>query len=67
MRLEVIFFLVYLFILRERERERERERKGALAGEGQRETGRERIPSRLPTVLAEPDAGQDSMNCEIMT
>ena len=39
----------------ERDRERERERE------------RERIPSRLHTVSAEPEAGLKLMNCEIMT
>ena len=34
---------------------------------GQRENGRERIPSRLHTVSAEPDAGLQLMNPEIMT
>ena len=46
-----------LFILSKRER----------AGEGQRERGRERIPSRLSAVSAEPDAGLEPTNCEIMT
>ena len=36
-------------------------------GEGQKEKGRERIPSRLRTVSAEPDVGLKHMNCEIMT
>ena len=37
----------------------ERERDGACTrgGEGQRERGRQRIPSRLPAVSAEPDVG----------
>ena len=42
-------------LLREREGEREEQR------------GRERIPSRLHTVSAEPNLGLDLMNCEIMT
>ena len=29
--------------------------------------GRERIPSRLRTVSAEPDTGLELVNCEIMT
>ena len=37
------FLHVYLFILRERERETDR----AQAEEGQRERGRERVPTRL--------------------
>ena len=53
----VLFFLMFLFILRER----------VSAGEGQRERGRERIPSRLCAVSAEPDAGLDLTTCEIMT
>ena len=40
----------------------ERER----AGEGQRERGRERIPSRLHAVSAEPNVGLEPMNREIM-
>ena len=35
--------------------------------ERQRERGRERIPSRFHTVSAEPDAGLELMNCQIMT
>ena len=37
------------------------------AEEGQRERGRERIPGRLCAVSAEPNAGLELMNCEIMT
>ena len=44
--------------VRERERERERQRK--------RERERERILTRLFTDGAEPDAGLDLTNCEIM-
>ena len=38
-------------------------------GEGQRERerGRARIPSRLLTVCAEPDAGLELLNPELMT
>ena len=36
-------------------------------GEGQRERERERIPSRLCSVSAEPDAGLELTNREIMT
>ena len=39
----------------------------ARAGEGQRERGREKIPSRLYAVSTEPKAGLDLRNCEIMT
>ena len=39
--------------------EKERER--------QRETGRERIPSRFHTVSTEPEVGLELTNCEIMT
>ena len=45
-----VFFLSLFIIYLERERETERERRS-------RETGRERIPSRLCTVSAEPDTG----------
>ena len=34
---------------------------------GQRERGRERIPSRLQVISAKPDAGLKPTNCEIMT
>ena len=36
-------------------------------GEGQRERGRKRIPSRLHAVRAEPHAGLEPTNREIMT
>ena len=59
-----IFFKLYLFVLRgggEREGEREntlgRERKG----------GREKILGRLHTDSAQPDAGLELTNREIMT
>ena len=50
---------VYLFIF---ERETREHKQG-----GQRERGRDRVPSRLHTVHTEPDAGLQLMNCEIMT
>ena len=50
---------VYLFILRGRV--------CAQAGEGQRERGRERIPSRLSTVSTDPSAVLELPNCEITT
>ena len=55
------FVLSSFIYLRERERERARE--------GQRERGRERerIPSRLCSVCAEPNAGLKPMNLEIVT
>ena len=45
-------------------RERETERERVHAGEGQRERGRERLPS---TDSVEPDSGLELMNHEIMT
>ena len=42
---------------------REKER----AKEGQRESGREKIPSRLHTISAEPNERLEFMNCQIMT
>ena len=51
-----IFFNVYLFF---RERER-KQRRG-------KETGRERIPSRLQAVGTEPDPGLELTNYEVMT
>ena len=53
----IIFFKVYLFILRERQQGRDRER----------ERGRERIPSRLHAVSMEPNSGLDPTNEEMMT
>ena len=50
-------------MLRERERERER----ASGGGAERERERKRIPSRLCTVSAEPEAGLDPTNREIVT
>ena len=44
-----------------RERERERASRGGTEREG------ERIPSRLRTVIAEPNAGLKPTNREIMT
>ena len=56
-------FLKFIYFEREREREREREKeRERKLGKG-RETGRERIPSRLLTV----NAGLKLMNHEIMT
>ena len=49
----------FKFIYFERERERENERGADSEGE--------RIPSRLPTVSAKPNAGLDPMNHEIIT
>ena len=54
-----IFFSLSLFIYFESKR--------ALAGEGQREWERERIPCRLCTVSVEPNVGLEPMNNEIMT
>ena len=53
------FSKVYLFVLRETET--------VGVGEGQRERGRERIPSRLHTTSTEPDVGFELTNREIMT
>ena len=55
--LRMIFFMFYLYILREIEHKQ---------GRG-RQRGRERIPSRLCTVSIEPDAGLESTNREITT
>ena len=52
----IIIINIYLF-LRERQQVRER----------QRERGRQRIPSSLHAVSAEPDVGLELMNLEIMT
>ena len=48
-----------MFVLRERERESRQRR--------DRQRGRERIPSRLHAVNAQPDAGLKFTNREIMT
>ena len=45
----------------------ERERERAQMGEGQRERGNKRIPSRMGTVSAEPDMGLKPMNLDIIT
>ena len=52
-------FLRFLFTYLFREIESKRGRS--------REKGRERIPSRLCTVIAGPDVGLELTNCEIMT
>ena len=52
-----IFFFEFIF---------EREREQAQVGEGQIER-RQRIPSRVCAVSAEPDVGLELMNHEIMT
>ena len=49
-------FLTFIYLFWERERGRV----SALAGEGQRERKRERIPSRLHSVSMEPNAGSHS-------
>ena len=46
---------------------RERERERASRGGAERERGRERIPSRLHTVCAEPNMGFELMNHEVVT
>ena len=66
----LIFYFYFIFIFKSlfilREREREQGRAYAQVGEGQRQR-RERIPSRLHTVRAEPNVVLDPMNHEIMT
>ena len=52
-----------MFIYVERESERGRKK----VSRGGAERGRERIPSRLHAVSAEPDLGLEPMNCESMT
>ena len=64
------FFLVHLFILREREREREREKereREEMSGGASERGERERIPTRLHTVSAEPGVGLEPTSCEIMS
>ena len=53
-----IFLSLFIYFQRDRERERERESRGGA---------RERIPSRLHAISAEPDAGLNLTNHEIMT
>ena len=55
----LVFFNVYLFILRERETEHAYVHKWGR--------GRERIPSRPCAVTSEPHSGLDLLNREIMT
>ena len=52
-----LFFFKFIFIYFDRDREQ--------AGEGEKERGR--IPSRLGTIRAEPNAGLELMNSEIVT
>ena len=47
--------------------ERKRVSKGGAKKERERDRERERIPNKLPTVSAEPDAGLELMNSKIMT
>ena len=57
-------FIFFQFVYFERERAREH---ACVSREGQRERERDRIPSRLCAVSAEPDMGLDPTNHEIMT
>ena len=57
--IKIVFVKVSLF--------GETERVGVRAGEGQRDRDRERIPSRLHTVSAEPSSGLYLTNHEIVT
>ena len=43
------------------------ERDRGSVSRGGAERGRKRIPNRLHTASAEPDAGLELTNCEIMT
>ena len=64
------FFSFFKFIYFERKREREGERENIGMhpswGGAERER-RERIPSRLHAVIAEPGVGIHLTSCEIMT
>ena len=53
--------------MRERERERKSTSQAACASRGGAEKDRDRIPSRIHTVNAEPDVGLELTNGEIMT
>ena len=55
-----IFLFLFKFIYFERKRER-------MSREGQIERERQRIPSRLRTVHAEPNEGLELTNLEILT
>ena len=55
-----VIAIIYLFILRESEHKQGRSRGGG------RERERERIPSRLCTVSAEPNAGLELTNRKIV-
>ena len=61
-----MYFLFFNFVYSERKRERERERSHEHEEGSGRERGRERTPSRLHAVSAEPDVGLELTNCEIM-
>ena len=56
------FFLMFIYF----ERERERESRERMSGGGA-ERGRGRIPSRLPALSTEPDAGFDLTHRKAMT
>ena len=56
----VLIFFLSLFIF-------ERDRESMLAGEGQGETERKRIPSRLHAASTEPDMGLKLTICEMVT
>ena len=58
----VCLFIFFMLVYFEREREREHTSRGGA----ERETERERIPSRLHAVSTEPDTGLSLTNCEIM-
>ena len=55
-----IYSFIHSFIYFERDRE-------STSGGGQRERGREKIPSRLHAVITDPNAGLNVTNSEIMT
>ena len=61
-------FFVFFLSLFEREGEREDmyTHMHTHASKGGAEKGRDRIPSRLSAVSAEPDLWSEIMNCEIM-
>ena len=60
----MLFKKMFIYFQREREREREEEEREQPKG---RETGGERIPSRLHTDSTEPNVGLDLTNLEIKT
>ena len=62
-----LFLSLIIYFDKERETDRDRETERVVQVGRGRERGRKRTPSRLSAVSAEPDAGIELMNRELMT